>query len=42
MDDPRPEKVAVVHEVRERFDQASAAILTKEKTCILVSLNKLK
>src|ERR1700732_1128483 len=29
MDDPRPEKVAVVHEVRERFDQANAAILTE-------------
>lgn len=29
MDNPRPEKVAVVTEVRERFDRAGAAILTE-------------
>lgn len=29
LDNPRPEKVAVVEEVRERFDAASAAILTE-------------
>jgi large subunit ribosomal protein L10 len=29
MDNPRPEKVAVVTEVRERFGQANAAILTE-------------
>jgi large subunit ribosomal protein L10 len=29
MENPRPEKVAVVDEVRERFDRASAALLTE-------------
>ena len=29
MDNPRPEKVAVVDEVREHFDESSAAILTE-------------
>ena len=29
MENPRPAKVAVVDEVRERFDSASAAILTE-------------
>jgi large subunit ribosomal protein L10 len=29
MDDPRPEKVAVVDEVRERLSQADAAVLTE-------------
>src|SRR5947209_4327468 len=29
MDNPRPEKVAVVTEVRERLDSASAALLTE-------------
>src|SRR5213078_2540441 len=29
LDNPRPEKVAVVEEVRGRFDAASAAILTE-------------
>ena len=29
MDNPRPEKVAVVDEVRERFDGADAALLTE-------------
>lgn len=29
MDDPRPEKVAVVDEVRQRFDESDAAILTE-------------
>jgi large subunit ribosomal protein L10 len=29
MDNPRPEKVAVVAEVKERFDAASAALLTE-------------
>src|ERR1700756_3637729 len=29
MDNPRPEKVAVVDEVREHFDSSSAAILTE-------------
>ena len=28
MDNPRPEKVAVVNEVRERFDAADGALLT--------------
>ena len=29
MDNPRPEKVAVVDEVRQRFDAADAAVLTE-------------
>ena len=29
MENPRPEKVAVVDEVRERFEQADAALLTE-------------
>ncbi|HEX2039942.1 MAG TPA: 50S ribosomal protein L10 [Acidimicrobiales bacterium] len=29
MDNPRPEKVAVVEEVRDRLDSSSAAILTE-------------
>ena len=29
MDNPRPEKVAVVDEVRERFDDSQAALLTE-------------
>jgi large subunit ribosomal protein L10 len=42
MDNPRPEKVAVVNEVRERFDQASAAILTEYRGLTVKDLATLR
>src|SRR3981081_2824193 len=42
MDNPRPEKVAVVTEVRERLDQASAAILTEYRGLTVKDLATLR
>jgi large subunit ribosomal protein L10 len=42
MEDPRPEKVAVVTEVRERLDQASAAILTEYRGLTVKDLATLR
>jgi large subunit ribosomal protein L10 len=42
MDDPRPEKVGVVSEVRNRLDQASAAILTEYRGLTVKDLATLR
>jgi large subunit ribosomal protein L10 len=42
MDNPRPEKVAVVDEVRERFDGADAAILTEYRGLKVKDLAELR
>lgn len=42
MDNPRPEKVAVVDEVRQRFDGASAAILTEYRGLTVKDLANLR
>jgi large subunit ribosomal protein L10 len=42
MENPRPEKVAVVTEVRERLDQASAAILTEYRGLTVKDLATLR
>jgi large subunit ribosomal protein L10 len=42
MDNPRPEKVAVVDEVRERFDSADAAILTEYRGLKVKDLAELR
>jgi large subunit ribosomal protein L10 len=42
MDNPRPEKVAVVTEVRERLDQADAAILTEYRGLTVKDLATLR
>ncbi len=42
MDNPRPEKVAVVDEVRRRFDSASAAILTEYRGLAVKDLAALR
>jgi len=42
MDDPRPEKVAVVDEVRRRLDGAEAAILTEYRGLTVAELAQLR
>ena len=42
MDNPRPEKVAVVDEVREKFDEADAAILTEYRGLTVAELAELR
>ena len=42
MENPRPEKVAVVEEVRERFDSASAAVLTEYRGLNVASIAQLR
>jgi len=42
MENPRPEKVAVVDEVRERFDQASAALLTEYRGLDVSAIGNLR
>ena len=42
MDNPRPEKVAVVTEVRERFDRAGAAILTEYRGLTVKEIAELR
>jgi large subunit ribosomal protein L10 len=42
MENPRPEKVAVVDEVRERFDSAIAALLTEYRGLDVAALGELR
>jgi large subunit ribosomal protein L10 len=42
MENPRPEKVAVVDEVRERFDRADAALLTEYRGLDVSALQELR
>jgi large subunit ribosomal protein L10 len=42
MENPRPEKVAVVDEVRERFDSADAALLTEYRGLDVSALQELR
>lgn len=42
MDDPRPEKVAVVEEVRDRLDASSAALLTEYRGLDVTDLQTLR
>jgi large subunit ribosomal protein L10 len=42
MENPRPEKVAVVDEVQERFAQASAALLTEYRGLDVTALGRLR
>lgn len=42
MDNPRPEKVAVVDEVRERLDSASAALLTEYRGLDVTAISELR
>ena len=42
MDNPRPDKVAVVDEVRAHFDQASGAILTEYRGLTVKDLANLR
>jgi len=42
MENPRPEKVAVVDEVRERFDAASAALLTEYRGLDVTAIGALR
>jgi len=42
MENPRPEKVAVVEEVRERLDSASAALLTEYRGLDVRSISELR
>lgn len=42
MDNPRPEKVAVVEEVRERLDGASAALLTEYRGLTVADMQALR
>ncbi|MBN2622535.1 MAG: 50S ribosomal protein L10 [Acidimicrobiales bacterium] len=42
MENPRPEKVAVVDEVRERFDKTSAALLTEYRGLDVSALGELR
>ena len=42
MENPRPEKVAVVDEVRERFDGASAALLTEYRGLDVAAMAQLR
>jgi large subunit ribosomal protein L10 len=42
MDDPRPEKVAVVDEVKQRFSAASAAVLTEYRGLDVTAISQLR
>ena len=42
MENPRPDKVAVVDEVRERFEDASAALLTEYRGLDVSALGVLR
>ena len=42
MENPRPEKVAVVDEVRQRFDDASAALLTEYRGLSVAAIAQLR
>jgi large subunit ribosomal protein L10 len=42
MENPRPEKVAVVDEVRQRFDEASAALLTEYRGLTVAAIAQLR
>ena len=42
MENPRPEKVAVVDEVRERLDSASAALLTEYRGLDVAAISALR
>jgi large subunit ribosomal protein L10 len=42
LENPRPEKVAVVDEVRERFDGANAALLTEYRGLNVASISQLR
>jgi large subunit ribosomal protein L10 len=42
MENPRPEKVAVVDEVQERFDAASAALLTEYRGLDVAAISELR
>jgi len=42
MENPRPEKVAVVDEVRERLDRASAALLTEYRGLDVTAISQLR
>ena len=42
MENPRPEKVAVVDEVRERFDRTNAALLTEYRGLDVTALGELR
>ncbi|HEX6237979.1 MAG TPA: 50S ribosomal protein L10 [Acidimicrobiales bacterium] len=42
MENPRPEKVAVVEEVRERFERSSAALLTEYRGLDVAALGELR
>ncbi len=42
MDNPRPEKVAVVNEVRERFNDSDAAILTEYRGLTVTEIGQLR
>jgi large subunit ribosomal protein L10 len=42
VEDPRPEKVAVVDEVKERFSVASAAVLTEYRGLDVASISQLR
>ena len=42
MDNPRPEKVAVVEEVRERLDSTSAALLTEYRGLDVTAISDLR
>ena len=42
MDNPRPEKVAVVDEVREHFNEADAAILTEYRGLSVTEISQLR
>ncbi len=42
MENPRPEKVAVVEEVRERFSRASAALLTEYRGLNVAGISQLR
>lgn len=42
MDNPRPEKVAVVDEVKDRFEASSAALLTEYRGLDVAALAKLR
>ncbi len=42
MENPRPEKVAVVEEVRERLDSTSAALLTEYRGLDVTAISDLR
>ena len=42
MENPRPDKVAVVEEVRERLDSTSAALLTEYRGLDVTAISELR